>query len=207
MAETRDSKEMKKRQREAALNNLNGNISRLASVYLVEQSNFGEKVSDAVERVIYHPAISLGMGFIDPESGQEGNALTLGKNGLIASRIDGKRYTGSINEMQILENAAGIMQDSLKYLTVEDVFGLMGAESSVYEKVKRNLAQYIGKGRDVKDLYVSDLPEEQMKQVIGGYQGFLAYKAVSEATGTIAKQTPGQLEKILSGEETPRQAA
>lgn len=200
-------KEQKKRQRTAALANLKGNIGNLASVYIIENTGFGEPVSAAVEEMIYNPAMALGISFVEPKSGQKGNIFDVGGKGLRASRINGKRYTGSINEMTILENAAGILQSSLNYVTVEDVFNLMGAESSYSEKIKGKISELFGKGKDIKDFYVSQLPEEQLKAVVGSYQGWLAYSNAAGALNSTAKKIPGQLEKILSGEVERKKTA
>jgi hypothetical protein len=163
-------KEMEKK-RKVALENLKGNVGNLAAVYLIENSGqFGEADSAAVEQFVYNPSLSM-------------DEL---KAGLRSSRHGGKRYTGSVSEYQILEQAAGIMQQSLPFLKLNDFYELMGAGT-----------------KEDGNVYLGEMPEEKAKQVAGMYQNYLMFSRASKATGEVSKKIPGDLEKLLkeSGKE------
>jgi len=178
MAEKKPTKEEIEKQmegkRKAALINLKGNIGNLAAVYLINKSKkFGDAVGEAVEHFIYNPSLSL-------------DEL---RSGLLSSRQDGERYTGTVSEYQILQNAAGIMQQSLPYLKLNDFYELMGSK---------------GKGKE-GEMYLSEMPEEKVKQVVGMYQSYLMFSRASKATGEVSKQIPKDLEKILTEEEPKKE--
>lgn len=205
MAESKEIREKKKKQREVALLNLKGNIAALASTYSIENSkDFGEAVGSAVDQFIYQPALT-GTKFTDPESLQEGNLLS---QGLLSTRKDGKRYTGSIDEHYILTTASGIAQSSLGYITVEDVFNLMGSKSPISDKLKRKIAGFVGKSTEdaYKELYVSQMPEEFQKAIMGSYFTHLSYAKASSALGIAASKIPAGLEKLLTEEPKGKSA-
>ena len=92
----REKEEAKERARSLGLKNIKeSNLLDLAIAYFAnrEGSGFGENDNVAVEEFLYSPAMRFGSQAYDLESGEKSDLI---KDSLLASRQDGKRYTGPI---------------------------------------------------------------------------------------------------------------
>ncbi len=163
--------------RQLSLDNLNNStITDLASAYFVEQNgNYGESVNSAIEQFKYLPALQ----------NEENSAYII--DSLLASRQGNRRYSGNVNESQLISNAAKIMTEALGNIKTEDVLSLMNSNASLDEK-------YSGK-------YLSELDEEVQKQFIEIYRNYFVDKKVSEAISARAAFLRKNLEDIVTQSE------
>ena len=170
--------EEKEKAREVALKLLkDGKLNDLGLAYHIESSGaYGEAGSSAYEQFKYIEALS------NPSDSVSGLMV----DGLLGSRQDGKRYTGTLNEHDLIKRAAASNQDAFKYLKVQDVLELVGSKNSALEKYK--------------DMYVSELDEKTYKIVYGIYVQKSMDHGVSQALGERAKHAVGGLEEILCKE-------
>jgi len=170
-------------ERKIGLANLETSMVDLATAYFVDVSNrYGEAGSSAVEQFIYKPILGSkeGQGFL--------------YESLVNSRSGGKRYSGNISEYKILENVAGLIQKSIRDITVADAMNLLGSNTSIQEKYKN---AYIG------DLMQSDDKEEKQmgEMVFGTYQETITNTSVSKALEERSKYLKSGLEETLKEAE------
>jgi hypothetical protein len=196
-------KTQEEQRREVALKNLKSSkLVDIAASYIVNKSGvYGEAGDSAMEQFKYLPAFSSGTKAYN----KDGQEYDLIKEAILSSREDGARYSGTVSEQKIMKDCAAIMQESLNYITIEDIMKLMGSKAEVKEQLKNvyigNLVPKIPKEELAK------LPEDEKKKIaesqklyqniIGSYQTYLTQKSVSEALAEGAKQIPKSLETIL----------
>ena len=198
-------KEAKERIRKIALKNLKAeNLMNLAGAFLVHESGqYGEGGDSAVEEFKYFPSFNSNLKNHDLNSGEEKDLF---RNSILASRQGKKRYSGNVSEYGIMQDCAGIMQESLDKIKVSDLYSeLMGG----IKKVKGEL----------KDIYLNELrpqisqeefvklsenkqkkiqaSQELYKTLVTAYQTYLTDKVVSESLGERKSSTLKDLEKIL----------
>ena len=210
----KEIEEAKERIRKIALKNLKaGNLMNLASAFLVEESGvYGEAGGSAVQEFKYWPSFDSALKSNDLKSGEERN---LYKESILASRQGagngkpGKRYSGSFKEYDIMQDCAGIMQESLDKIKVSDLYSeLMGGDKKVKEELKDI---YLGELRpQISQEEFSKLPENKQKGIkasqelyntlTAAYQTYLTDKTVSESLGERKVQNLKNLEKILIGD-------
>lgn len=169
----------KEEERKVALANLKSSIANLGAIYLIENSKgYGENISSVVEQYAYVPLITS----------KEGSGLIY--NSLFSSRTGGKRYSGSVSELQILENAAKLLQGSIANITVQDALDLMGSKVKVNEKYN-NI--YLG------ELLSSENEDSQKlgNSIFQTYQGSIMDKVISDSLNKRVKSAKGELEKLV----------
>jgi len=165
--------------REIALKNLKSLLGDLAVAYYVNKSKqYGEAGNSAVDQYIYAPALRSG-------AGQE-----ILHSAIMQSREEGEPYSGSVSEHKIIKTAAGIIQESLSNVKVQDILDLMG-------KSEANV--------NYKEAYISDLvnsEDKEAKEFVGKllniYQSWNVDAIVSKALKKRSEAVKGGLEEILS---------
>ena len=176
--------------REVALKNLRAKpLMDLAAAYLVEQGDFGDSGNSAVDQFVYQPALGKSTNYTDFATGEQ-RSLIIGP--MLESRRGGKRYTGSVDEAQIIEQAAAIQQESLMGVKVSDAMNLIGAK-------------YSGEHEDkyIRELAEGNEEEQNLfKAVIGNYGGNFADDAVSRGLSARVKARIGGLERSLNPSES-----
>lgn len=183
------TEEAKEAKRKVALLNLNAkHLMNLANAYHVENGNYGEAGSSAVDQFIYQPAISGGTNFYS-ENGEQVNLVI---SSLLGSRADGKRYTGNVKEYDIIKQAAMIQQESLIGIKISDATNILGIS---YEGDKAN--KYLGELLQSED----DEDKKLAQQILGTYLGNSADNTVSDALTQRVKSRTSGLEKILKPSE------
>ncbi|MEK6845026.1 MAG: hypothetical protein AABX44_02100 [Nanoarchaeota archaeon] len=201
----KEIEEAKERIRTIALKNLKAeNLMNLASAFLVENSGaYGEAGGSAVEEFKYFPSFNSNLKNHDLKSGKE---TDLFKNSVLNSRQGNKRYSGSISEYAIMEQCAGIMQESLDKIKVSDLYSeLMGGSKKVKEELNDI---YLGELRpQISQEEFSELPknkqegiqasQELYKTLVTAYKMHLTDNIVSESLGERKKSNLKNLEKIL----------
>lgn len=187
-------KEAKEKMRQYAMKNIGSqNLLNLAIAYLVHKDKgYGENDNASVDEFLYQPALNGGPNAYDLESGEQANLLT---DGLLGSRKDGERYTGSVSEIDMIKTAASIVQSSLASLKVRDMAQILGYDP---EKMKKEYGE----------VYISDLLQSKSKEaqnrgktLIGLYSSYMSAMGVSKAVGMKGGQIRGGLEKLLMQEE------
>jgi hypothetical protein len=180
-----EAEKLKEAAREVALKNLKAEkLMNLASAYLVENGSYGEDGGSAVDQFIYQPALAGGTTFYDPATGKETSIII---DPLLQSRSDGKRYTGSVRELDIIKKAAAIQTESLVGIKVSDALEIMGVN-------------YDGEYKDkyLRELYQgTDKEKEFFGQIFGTYQKNSADTSVSDALGQRVKFRKSGLEETL----------
>ena len=195
-------------QREIALKNIKDEgLLNLATAYIVEESGqFGEAGKSAIEQFKYLPAFENGVKYVDHKTGEEVN---LAQQAMIESRQGGKRYTGNVNEFKLIEKGSQIVQEALNNLKVQDMLDLMGSEKKVKKELENDYVGYLNPKISKEDYNkLSGAQKEILKEkkeiyknLVGGYQTYLAQTKVAEALGQSAKQIPKGLESILCESE------
>jgi len=171
----------KERQRKAALANLHPSSSTstlvdLSVAYQIHNSNkYGEAIEAPVEEILYNR--NLGSVAV---SG-------LFRDGFNATRQGGRRYSGTMSEYGLLEQANEIIMGSIMQLQVSDIVGLIGSKSPLKKK-------YQGK-------YLGDLDKKEVGEIAGGYVNFLIQDRLQKVIATTKGMTQGGLEKFLCAEE------
>jgi len=197
----------KENSRDYALKNLEApNLVDVATSYLVdEDKNYGETDNSVMEQFKYFPAFNSGTKALNAK----GEEYDLVQNSLIASREEGKRYSGNISERKIMKDCAEILFRAFHNITVKDAMKLMGSDAKINPQFN--------------DVYVGDLnpqlSEEEFEKLskteqasfkesakiyqnlVGGYQVYLTRTKVSEALAESVKQIPKGLEAILTTPE------
>ncbi len=181
----KEKAEMNENLRELAKYNLSSKgLMGMATTHLVDSSGqYGEAGNSAVEQFTYMPAFDSGAYTKDPETGKEVNVI---QNAIMASRQEGgKRYSGNVSEYKIMEQCAGIMQNSLANLKVQDVLEMSGSKEKVSEKYKNK--------------YVKELDKKEAEQIMGIYMTQLTDNTVAYSLNERSKQYSKGLEGIVSG--------
>ena len=158
MAEEKISEDEREDLRKKALATLDNPVYlSLAAANWIEDNNYGDKVGDAIDEYIYDPNLKK-FDSIDA---------------LRKSRRKGKRYTGSIDETAILEDASDkILKESMPYLKVNDIAERIGYEGDLkgYEGkwMSDLLTSEDGKDKEfaqlMVSLYVSKVSDSKVKE-------------------------------------------
>jgi len=190
--EQTEAEQLREDKRAVALKNLEAeHLVDLAVAYYAqrEDSGYGKADNDAVQKYLYANSLSSA-SILDGD----GNKHALIETALAESRQEGRAYTGQISEHGIIKSAAGIIQNSLMVIKVNDILELLGSDVQIGESYN---------GKYLSELMESD--EDDVKTVaqnlIGGYMSTVVSKKVAEAIGKRADSTRVGLEDLVKTEE------
>lgn len=188
---------LKETRRQNAFKNLrDSDLLNLSTAYLVqrEDSGYGKQDNVTVHDFLYIPSMNSNPPMYSLDSGKEHNLML---SSLMASRQDGRMYSGQITEYDTIHNATGIIQDSVASIKVSDIMELVGTntEAQLYTHL-------IGGDRYVSDLLQSENEEEKElgTKLVAGYMTYITNRGISKAFGIRADSIRGGLEKILMPE-------
>jgi hypothetical protein len=204
MADDKGKKTPEEENREIALKNLKAtNLMNVATAYLVHKGGQYGKAGDlAMQEFKYFPAFDSGL----KAYAADGTEYDVMKSSILKSRDGDELYSGNVSEMRIMKECAGIAFDnSLKFLTVNDIMGFVGSKTALDKKYDgKFLGDLLPK---VSEEELAKLPEDKQKaifesqqlyqQIVGSYQAYLSSTKVSEALAESAKTIPKGLEKLL----------
>jgi len=185
MAEKKPTKEEIEKQREgkrkAALANLNPQNSQstlvdLAVVYSINNSKaYGEAIEAPVEQILFKN--NIGSGAVND----------LIHEGFNNSRQGGKRYTGTVSEYGLLEQANEIVMSSIYQLKVSDIMSLTGLEGNLK--------------KEYKNKYLNELDKKEIQEIAGRYLGYLVQDRLQKVIAITKEMTQGGLEQLLCAEK------
>lgn len=169
-----DNQNPKEESRKIALINLKDKgMQALATAGFVENSTVeGENDKIAVDQFKYFPAMTS-------PSKQIGQLVY---GGLLGSRQGGKRYSGNLSEIGMIQKASGIYAGSLGAIKVGDLMKLAGSKKDVPED---------------KDKYVSDLEKADREEILGMYMARFTGTQVAEARSAMADEALKGLEETV----------
>jgi len=139
--------EQKETLRKVAMINLKDKgIKALAVAGLVEyDAGEGEYNKIAIDQFKYLPAIKKPTGKV----GELMSGILLG------SRAGGKRYTGNLSEVALIQKASEIYNGSLGAITVDDLMTLAGSKKEVAEDLKGKYLSEIDNGSELASHYMN----------------------------------------------------
>ncbi|VVB79223.1 Uncharacterised protein [uncultured archaeon] len=193
MAKQELTKAQKEKRRDIALKNLKGTVARLGVVYNIHaaKQDFGEAVNAALEQSVYKPALAEGASYTDPKTGEKVNPFASVAE---SARVGGQRYTGNVSELQAIQSCAVAEQESINYVTLQDLAGLVGYKGQVPKAIA---------GMYVEDAVSSKNPfaKKVAALIIGSYQQNSLFGAASKALGEVASKTSKGLEGAIKAVE------
>lgn len=196
--------QIKAKQRDYALKNLEAGLVDIGASYLVyKDKGYGNNTNYEMRDYKYAPAYAKGIKAVD-ENGEEYDVVY---ESLAGSREEGEIYSGNLSETKIMKDCAAIIQESASRIKISDLIKLMGAEMNLKEEYKEmHVGDLIPKKLSKEEFSkLSDdekkarkASEEFYKKLIGSYQDYLVKTKVGEASLQSAKQASKGLEEILA---------
>lgn len=195
--------------RQLALRNLTApSLTNLALAYLTSKNkDFGEADNSAVHDFKYLPSYK-GATFYN----EDGKEVNLFDSILMGSRQGEERYTGRVDEYGLIQTSASIIQRSLSYLRVNDIFKLMGSNATIDKKYdNKYISDIIPKIDEKEFTKLSDKQKEEIKKdqefvqaLIGGYMNYFTKTGVASALNQSAIKIRSGLEELVKPEEKPQ---
>ena len=155
-------------------------ISSLAAIYFLEQSEgFSEKDRNLMHNVMYNSILNS----------KQGSAIL--SQFLLKSRKNGKRYTGSISELGVLEEFAQNYEENLHRISPQGLAEVMG--------LKTQIGGEYGKVSSFGDLAKKN--PEAYKTFYKTHMDYFLESKLSEANQMDLSMKKKNLEDTLSGAE------